>query len=117
MTAQNACKECISKDAKCSLSDHGGSTLNKLHGSRRALLPSQQSSSVLPELYKGPLDPSSSVYDAPHPELYDEFVTLYFDLIHDKQHLLFHPPTFLAQHHAGKAPDFLVWGMAALVSR
>ena len=113
----NSCKECISKSAKCSLSDQGGSTTSKSRSSQRALLPLQQGSSISPGLPKGAVTSPHSIYDTPDHELCTELVALYFDLIHDKQHILFHPPTFLEQYHAGQAADFLVWAMAALVSR
>lgn len=47
----------------------------------------------------------------------DELVDLYFDLIHDKQHILFHRDSFIADQRAGRAPLFLVFGMIALVAR
>ncbi|KAJ4984299.1 sugar porter family MFS transporter [Stagonosporopsis vannaccii] len=115
--SQNTCKECISKDVKCSLSELSSNTTDKQRAARRALLPLQQSSSVLHELHEGPVSSPLSVYDAPTHEVCTELVALYLDLIHDKQHILFHPPTFIAQYHAGQVPEFLVWGMAALASR
>lgn len=112
----NSCKECISKGARCSLSDQGG-TISDNSRSRRTLLPHQQSTSVSPGLHRGFSSSSLSIYEAPDHDLCLELIALYFDIIHDKQHVLFHPPTFVAQYHAGQAPEFLVWGMAALVSR
>lgn len=47
----------------------------------------------------------------------NELVDLYFDLIDEKQLLLFHRNTFVAAQRAGLTPDFLVLGMIALVAR
>ena len=46
-----------------------------------------------------------------------ELVDLYFDLLHDKQHALFHRPSFVANHRAGRAPDCLILAMLALTAR
>lgn len=113
----NSCKECISKDAKCSLSDQSGTLADKPRGTRRPLLPLQQGSAILPGLHKGAVTSPQAICDTPDHELITELVALYFDLIHDKQHILFHPPSFLVQYHAGQVTDFLIWAMAALASR
>lgn len=117
IASSNSCKECITKDAKCSLSDHGNSASDRQRGARRPLLPLQQHISAPPSLQTGPASSPLCVYDAPDQELITELVGIYFDLIHDKQHILFHPPTFTAEYHAGQAPSYLIWAMAALVSR
>ncbi|KAH6620296.1 hypothetical protein C7974DRAFT_230404 [Boeremia exigua] len=112
--ALKSCKECLSKDARCSLSRLSSNTTETQSGGRRLLLPLQQNSRSLPD--RSASSPIS-IYDTPNYEVCTELVTLYFDIIHDKQHILFHPPTFLTRYHAGQVPDFLVWGMAALSSR
>ncbi|KAJ8112129.1 hypothetical protein OPT61_g5437 [Boeremia exigua] len=118
VTSLNSCKECISKDAKCSLSELGGNATDRQRGTCRILLPSQQQNDyALYGIHSRSVSSPLSIYDAPNHEVCTELVELYFDLIHDKQHILFHPQTFMAQYHAGKIPDFLIWGMAALVSR
>lgn len=114
ITSLNSCKECLSKDAKCSLSELSVNATDQQRGSRRALLPLRQTSIAVQD---GPASSSCSIYDAPDQEVCSELINLYFDLIHDKQHILFHPPTFVTQYHAGQVPEYLVWGMAALVSR
>lgn len=55
--------------------------------------------------------------DASEQSVCDELVDIYFDLIHDKQHALFHRPTFIAQQRSGQAPAFLVLAMQALSAR
>lgn len=47
----------------------------------------------------------------------NELVDIYFDLIHDKQHSLFHRPTFIADQREGRAPMVLVYAMMALAAR
>lgn len=49
--------------------------------------------------------------------LCNELVDLYFDLIHDKQHILFHRPTFIADQRKGQAPMILVYAIMALAAR
>ncbi|KFZ17278.1 hypothetical protein V501_01808 [Pseudogymnoascus sp. VKM F-4519 (FW-2642)] len=49
--------------------------------------------------------------------LRNELVDLYFKLIHDKQHSLFHPLTFIASVYEGRAPIFLVFAMMSLAAR
>ena len=46
-----------------------------------------------------------------------ELVDLYFEIMHDKQHTLFHRPTFVAEQSQGRAPLVLVYAMMALVAR
>lgn len=46
-----------------------------------------------------------------------ELVVIYFDLIHDKQHILFHRPTFIADQQQGRAPMVLVYAIMALAAR
>lgn len=47
----------------------------------------------------------------------NEIVDLYFDLIDEKQLLLFHRHTFITAQRAGHIPNFLVLGMIALMAR
>jgi alpha-L-rhamnosidase len=53
----------------------------------------------------------------PPPAICNELVDLYFDLIDEKQIILFHRNTFIAAQRAGQVPDFIVLGMIALVAR
>ena len=46
-----------------------------------------------------------------------ELVDLYFEIMHDKQHTLFHRPTFITEQSQGRAPLVLVYAMMALVAR
>jgi len=53
----------------------------------------------------------------PPTELCLELVELYFDLIHDQFHSLFHRPTFMEQVRNGTAPKVLLFAMMALSAR
>ena len=55
--------------------------------------------------------------DLPDQALCDELVGLYFDMIHDKQHILFHRPTFIADQQRGQVPLVLVYAIIALAAR
>ena len=55
--------------------------------------------------------------DIPDQALCDELVGLYFDLIHDKQHILFHRPSFTAAQRRGESPLVLVYSIIALAAR
>jgi hypothetical protein len=50
-------------------------------------------------------------------ELCLELVELYFDLIHDQFHSLFHRPSFIEQVKKGTAPPVLLFAMMALSAR
>ena len=53
----------------------------------------------------------------PDQRLCEELITIYFDLFHDKQHALFHVPTFIAEQRQGNVPVFLVLGIMAIAAR
>ncbi|SPO06043.1 uncharacterized protein DNG_08732 [Cephalotrichum gorgonifer] len=50
-------------------------------------------------------------------DLCNELIELYFDLIHDRQHIIFHRPSFTAEQHAGAVTDYLLLGILALAAR
>src|SRR5258706_672320 len=53
----------------------------------------------------------------PDASVCNELVDIYFDLMHDKQHALFHRPTFIAEQRLGRAPMMLVAAIMALAAR
>lgn len=53
----------------------------------------------------------------PPPELCMELVELYFDLIHDQFHSLFHRPSFIEDVRRGEAPRLILFAMMALAAR
>lgn len=60
---------------------------------------------------------SSSPQDILHLPVCDELVDLYFDVIHNKQQILFQRRAFVDDRRAGRVPEYLLLGMVALVSR
>lgn len=50
-------------------------------------------------------------------DLCNELVDTYFELIHEKQHIIFHRLSFIAEHREGKAQDYLLLGIISLVAR
>jgi Fungal Zn(2)-Cys(6) binuclear cluster domain len=68
-----------------------------------------------------PLEPhatwgTDSCSEAVDKALCNELVVIYFDMIHDKQHILFHRPTFIANHLNGQAPMVLIYAIMALAA-
>ena len=69
-----------------------------------------------------PLAPKDTQYQGdtatlPHLSLCLELVELYFDLIHDQFHSLFHRPTFVESVHDGTAPRIILFAMMAFSAR
>ncbi|CVK96121.1 uncharacterized protein FMAN_14004 [Fusarium mangiferae] len=50
-------------------------------------------------------------------DLCEELVGIYFDIIHFKQHLIFHPQSFIQDQKKGLVPDYLLLGVMALSAR
>jgi hypothetical protein len=63
------------------------------------------------------LTKKGSTVTLPPQALITELVQLYFDLIHDCFHSLFHPPTFIEDVARGDAPPVIVFAMMALSAR
>ena len=68
-----------------------------------------------PELYES--ERSGLGFDGVNQALSNELTLIYFDLIHDKWHLLFHRPTFIADQQKGQIPMVLIYGIMALAAR
>ncbi|KAL2826021.1 hypothetical protein BJY01DRAFT_256123 [Aspergillus pseudoustus] len=82
------------------------------------------------DLATSPYNTQADITDEPQPgidlalptsdipaDVCNELVDLYFDLIHDKQHIIFHRHSFVQEQRHGRAADFLVLGMVALMAR
>ncbi|KAH7346989.1 hypothetical protein BKA66DRAFT_576554 [Pyrenochaeta sp. MPI-SDFR-AT-0127] len=105
------CKECTSRDVKCSLAAEGGQVLRTPHKTtgraHHPLLPRSESF----------VEGSSPLGDFTIQDVCEQLVDLYFEVVHEKQHIIFHQPTFVAEQRLGTAPEYLVWGMAAVAAR
>lgn len=53
----------------------------------------------------------------PRPEVCNELVDLYFELIHDKDHSLFHRPSFITRQRSGLADMMHIYAILALAAR
>ncbi|KAL6708196.1 hypothetical protein ACN47E_003380 [Coniothyrium glycines] len=113
--SHTSCRECSSRGLDCSLKKQGSDVVKGIASRHRSLISQPQQLSKSPSQPKE--DDGLPYHVLDDEELRNELVTLYFELMHDKQHLIFHPATFMAELKAGKSPKFLVWGMAALISR
>ncbi|KAL3464505.1 hypothetical protein BJX64DRAFT_91980 [Aspergillus heterothallicus] len=117
-----SCSLCIRKKWKCDLVD-GGISPNSgpstsTSGVRLPLPPCVQGGQqLLPPPLETAAAPPSSGTNLPPPAICNELVDIYFDLIDEKQLILFHRNTFVTAQRAGQVPDFLVLGMIALVAR
>jgi hypothetical protein len=61
--------------------------------------------------------PIENGLELPPPALCMELVELYFDLIHNQFHALFHPPSFIEDVRQGVAPRTILFAMMALSAR
>ncbi|KAG4437723.1 hypothetical protein IFR05_006806 [Cadophora sp. M221] len=107
------CQLCRDQTLPCSLTVT--STKN-----RRIIPANDQSSSVTPKLTPStavsqPPDHAASLLP-PKPVL-NELVDLYFRLIHDGPHTLFHEPTFVSNFSSNLVPHSLVFAVIALAAR
>lgn len=119
LAGANACTLCVRRGDSCSL----GRPVSNVC---RTIAPAQTSraedASHEATGYPGD-DASATTTDNPEQQelpaqsVCDELVDLNFDLMHDKQHALFHRPTFIAQQRSGQAPAFLLFAMLALGAR
>lgn len=110
--SQDSCRECVSRNLPCSLKKPN--VPRGLAQRHRPIASGPTTSSESPTYSEDGGLPYNVIHDD---SLCDDLISRYFDLIHDKQHLIFHPATFLAQYRAGKIQKYLVWIIAALISR
>ncbi|KAL2802979.1 hypothetical protein BJX63DRAFT_89872 [Aspergillus granulosus] len=115
----SSCSLCIRKKLECDLingvfSPERDATIK---GGRRALLPRRQGTQLPPPPPEIPAAIPQSGTNLPPPSVCNELVDIYFDLIDEKQLILFHRNTFVPAQRAGQVPDFIVLGMVALVAR
>ncbi|PMD49022.1 hypothetical protein L207DRAFT_627652 [Hyaloscypha variabilis F] len=128
----NACRNCRIRKRRClpTASDVNGScqlckqqsipcSLTRRSGQNRPiapvddqLSPASTSSATASHIFPG--DPLQLL--PPRPVL-DELIELYFQLIHDGPHTLFHKPTFLSRLQENMVPNFLILAVISLSTR
>ncbi|KAL2851219.1 hypothetical protein BJX68DRAFT_275258 [Aspergillus pseudodeflectus] len=113
-----SCSLCTRKNWKCDLLNTATSFDG--HGPARLGLPARPPPSQevvqLPQPQTTPITPARSS-NLPPPAICNELVDIYFDLIDEKQIIMFHRNIFITAQRAGQVPDFLVLGMIAAVAR
>lgn len=63
------------------------------------------------------LSPGIVTIAAQNKNLCNELVDMYFELIHEKQHIIFHRPSFIAEHRDESVQDYLLLGIISVVAR
>ncbi|KAL5046700.1 hypothetical protein BDW71DRAFT_197353 [Aspergillus fruticulosus] len=116
------CTSCFQKKWECDLADNsrgnsGGGAPNGSPGDRLPIPRIQRGSETRSAAAEGKISVRQSGFSLPPESVCNELVDLYFDLIDEKQLLLFHRATFIAEQRAGKVSEFLVLGMIALMAR
>ncbi|KAL3480925.1 hypothetical protein BJX99DRAFT_206260 [Aspergillus californicus] len=114
-TSGSPCTSCFRKRWDCDrkTSNSASPVSFAVHG-RLPLLPLTQGSPTA----TGALSNNHASQSILPPEsVCNELVDLYFDLVDDKQLLLFHRNSFIAAQRQGQVPEFLLLGMIALVAR
>ncbi|KAL2862810.1 uncharacterized protein BJX67DRAFT_289670 [Aspergillus lucknowensis] len=124
-----SCTFCAGKRRKCDIADdtgtldrgsRAGSGLPPIHPLRQDPRITPSVPGVVPTTTPGASSTTSTPgLDPRFPpaSVCNELVDLYFDLIHEKQLILFHRHTFITSQRAGETSDFIVLGMIALVAR
>ncbi|KAL2831349.1 hypothetical protein BJY01DRAFT_260560 [Aspergillus pseudoustus] len=114
-----SCSLCIRKKWKCDLVNNATVSVSGItsQGGRCVLPPRGQGSQLAPSPPEIPAASPQSETNLPPSSVCNELVDLYFDLIDEKQLILFHRNTFVSAQRAGQVPDFLVLGMVAMVAR
>ncbi|RDW58935.1 fungal specific transcription factor domain-containing protein [Aspergillus mulundensis] len=112
------CTSCSQKKWNCDLASGTQANSNRspigspLHrpvcGSETRIAPAEAKTARDLQQPDGALPPES---------LCNQLIDLYFDLIDEKQLLLFHRATFIAAQRAGQIHNFIVLGMIALMAR
>ncbi|KAL4769805.1 bacterial alpha-L-rhamnosidase-domain-containing protein [Aspergillus nidulans var. acristatus] len=117
-----SCTSCSQKRWKCDLADDYRGTSGSSAFNGRLSIPLTDSrfhrrseTSIAPA--EGKISVPQWGLSLPPESVCNELVDLYFDLIEEKQLLLFHRTTFIAEQRAGRVPEFLVLGMIALMAR
>ncbi|KAL4999939.1 bacterial alpha-L-rhamnosidase-domain-containing protein [Aspergillus recurvatus] len=116
------CTSCSQKRWKCDLVDHsrgnsGSGAYNSRPGVPLSISRIHRGSETRIAPAEGKIGVLQSDFNLPPASVCNELVDLYFDLIEEKQLLLFHRNTFIAEQRAERVPEFLVLGMVALMAR
>jgi hypothetical protein len=109
---------CISRRVECELADeHLELPVPDIANGLFHLAPLPKPATSLSFYTANAADSSPITGGLPRPSLCNELVEDFFNLIHDKQLILFHERSFNELQRQGKVPGFLILGIVALVAR
>ncbi|KAL4924288.1 Zn(II)2Cys6 transcription factor [Aspergillus undulatus] len=123
MRPSSACDTCRLRKRKCIVTGRSRPcTLCVLKGLDCSFIATTQMEDFITPHHQenslaGPGGGGPCAWDYPPPDVRRELVDLYFDLVHDKQHIIFHRYSFIQEQQQGRAANFLVLGMIALMAR
>ncbi|RAO73456.1 uncharacterized protein BHQ10_009468 [Talaromyces amestolkiae] len=106
LASGNICALCMAKTLQCDLKAR-----RKSASSRRQLALQSAEQEVSTDRQ------TANKCDILQHSVCDELIELYFDMIHNKQLILFHRRTFLEQRRSGSLPTYLLLGALAVVAR
>lgn len=123
----HACSSCVKKRWTCDFADDTGRAAdndphpasysnNNRHSPHELESRQTKTEPSRPGLILARNEPQSEITIPPY-NVCNELVDLYFDLIEGKQLLLLHHTTFITAQRAGRAPNFLILGIIALMAR
>ncbi|KAH8689435.1 hypothetical protein BGW36DRAFT_330143 [Talaromyces proteolyticus] len=110
---QHACSECHARKRKCHAS-WGRSACKRC---LRLNIPCSHQAFIEAPIPSGSAIAERNTEIFPSQEICNQLVDLYFDLIHDKDHALFHRPSFITAQRQGLADMMHVSAMMALGAR
>lgn len=120
----NACRFCDAQHLDCSLPVRNQAVPRVEQQSKRALAAQPLSTVQSPGGVPHRASSAQLLHDVvkqdlqlPPVEVCNEIVDLYFQILHDKQHALFHPPTFIRAQREGTAPPILVLAIITYTAR
>lgn len=111
--SKDKCAHCLEKGLNCSGSRFRGQTRNEQPTSSLASL-----AGVAPHARANPIEQQvAATTILPNIPVRLELVGLYFDLIHDQFHTLFHRPSFIEAVARDEAPHVVLYALLALSAR
>ncbi|KAF5639660.1 alpha-glucosidase (maltase) [Fusarium sp. NRRL 52700] len=112
---KHACTQCKIQKRKC---HSQGQTSSCIRCLRLNLECNPSSVDELSSVFnKTSIDNQGQIRLLPSQEMCNSLVDIYFDLIHDKDHTLFHRPSFIRAQREGRAEMMHVFAMMALAAR
>ncbi|RDW77843.1 hypothetical protein BP5796_05695 [Coleophoma crateriformis] len=120
-----ACQFCQAQNLECSLSPRDRVLARQEHRSKRILAAQPQSPIQSPKNDRHQGSNTAQLFQGaaklnlklPPIEVCNEIVDLYFQILHDKQHSLFHYPTFIRAQREGTVPPIIILAIITYTAR